>query len=284
MMSMFRLFKKNNTNTDAKTYENFLNSIDNLSAARLRGIDLSFAVLKSRFKEKGFELTEIACLSSTVDIKRNQNGFYVDESRALFSDEEFNCYQYGVNFYQKYRDDFERIHNLLTEKELIMDGYYNIKNKRVDIDNLKEMSHKLGYGETRKNILYEEKPIHPSKEFNKLALLLEKAKNSADYDEQIHYILVNIRPYFKDNYKVEAKEIDDKYDLDFDDSFGVIVKNTDNGDIKIIYEVDGFDIRKDEYEQYLKKECPYLEIYFRIISKCIKSKFAKNNEKKRKKY
>lgn len=280
---MFKLFKKNNTNTIEKTYENFLNSIDNLSATRLRFIDISFGVLKTRFQEKGFELTETSCLGSTVDIKRNQDGFYVDESRALFSDEEFNCYQYGVNFYQKYKDDFERMHNLLTEKELIMSGYYNIKNKRVNINNLKKMCNELGYGEMRKSLLYEENPKHPSKEFNKLALLLEKAKNNTDYDKQINYILKIIRPYFKDNFQVEAKEIGDKYNLDFDDSFGIVIKNEENGDIKIIYEVDGFDIRKDEYEKYLQKECPYLEIYFRIISKCIKLKFEEKNSKKPKK-
>lgn len=280
---MFRIFKKKNANTTIKTYEDFLNSIDNLSEARLRGIDLSFAVLKNKFHDQGFELTETDCLGSTVDIRRNQNGFYVDESRALFSDEEFNCYQYGINFYQKYKDDFERMHNLLLEKELILDGYYNVKNKKVNFEDLKRMREELGYGEKRRNVLYEENPIHPSKEFNKLALLLEKAKNDIDYDNQINYILKIIRPYFKDNYKVEAKEIDDKYNLDFDDSFGIVVRNMDNGDIKIIYEVDGFDIHKDEYEKYLQDECPYLEIYFRIISKCIKSKFDKKHNKNAKK-
>lgn len=278
---MFRLFKKNNINTIEKTYENFLKSIDSLSEIRLRGIDLSFAVLKNKFHDQGFELTEVGCFSSTVDIKRNQNGFYVDEARALFSDEEFNCYQYGINFYQKYKDDFERLHNLLTEKELILNGYYNIRNRKVNIDNLNKMCDELGYGEKRKKILYEEDPVHPSKEFKKLTTLLNKAKNHHDYDEQIEYILKIIRPYFKDNYKIEAKEIDDKYDLDFDDSFGVVARDIENGEIKIIYEVDGFDIRKDEYDKYLKEKCPYLEIYFRIISKCIKSKF---DEKRKKKY
>lgn len=276
---MFKLFKKNN-NLTMKTYENFLNSVDNLSEARLRGIDISFAVLKNKFQDKGFELTETGCFGSSIDIKRNQKGFYVDESRALFSDEEFNCYQYGINFYQKYKDDFERMHMLLCEKELIMNGYYNIKNKRVNLDNLKKMSIELGYGSVRKNLLYEKNPLHPSKEFNKLALLLEKAKNDTNYDEQIKYILKIVRPYFKDNYKVEAKELDEKFGLDFDDSFGVIVRNVDDGEISIIYEVDGFDIRKDQYDKYLQKECPYLEIYFRIISKCIKLKFERKNTKK----
>lgn len=151
-MGMFKLFKSD-TNSIDKTYDKFLNSIDNLSAARLRGIDLSFAVLKNKFKDKGFLLTEIDCSSSSIDIKRNMNGFYVDESRALFSDEEFNAYQYGVQFYQKYKDDFERMHNLLCEKELIMDGYYNIKNKRVDVDNLKVMRDQLGYGEAKEHFV-----------------------------------------------------------------------------------------------------------------------------------
>lgn len=280
---MFKLFKKNNTNTTEKTYETFLKSIDSLSEARLRGIDLSFAVLKNRFYEKGFELTELGCSSSTVDIKRNQNGFYVDESRALFSDEEFNFYQYGINFYQKYKDNFERLHKLLAEKEFILNGYYNIRNKKVNINNLNKISEELGYGEKRKNMLYEENPIHPSEEFNKLVNMLNKVKNNRDYDEQISNALKIIRPYFKDEYKIEAKEIEDKYDLDFDDSFGIVIRDIKNGDIKIIYEVDGFDIHKDEYDKYLKEKCPYLEIYFRIISKCIKLKFDEKRKKKAKK-
>lgn len=275
---MFRLFKKNE-NLTTKKYEHFLDSIDSLSAARLRGIDLSFAVLKQRFQDEGFELTEISCLGKTISLKRNQKGFYVCESRALFSDEEFNCYQYGINFYQKYKNDFQRIHNLLSEKELIMDGYYNVKNKKVNVDELKRISEELGYGAKRKKLIYEERPIHPSKEFTKLTLLLEKAKNNTDYDNQIANILKIINPYIKDEYNLEAKEIDDKYNLDFDDSFGVVARNTSNGDIKIIYEVDGFDIRKDEYSKYLKKDCPYLEIYFRIISKCIKQKMASKSDK-----
>lgn len=279
---MFKLFKKSNNSLD-KTYEKFLTSIDSLSEARLRGIDLSFNVLKSRFKEKGFVLTEVDCTSPSISIIRNSEGFYVDESRALFSDEEFNAYQYGIQFYQKNKDDFERMHNLLCEKELIMDGYYNIRNKRVDVANLRDIRDSLGYGDLRKQILYDEEPHHPTREFNKLVLLLEKAKNDKNYDKQIDDILKMIRPYFKNNYKVSVKNIEDKFGADFDDSFGVIINNTDTGDIKMLYEVDGFDVRRDEYDKYLKKKCPYLEIYLRIISKCLKLKITEKHRKKTKK-
>lgn len=264
---MFKL-KKSMSKTE-KTYKLFLNHIDDLSAARLRGIDMSFEILKHKFSELDVELSEISCNGNTFIIKRNQNGFYVDESRALFSDEDYINYQYGLSFYKKYKKDFVRLHQLLLEKEHIMNGYY--VEKKMSREELRGLSSYLGYTSVREQVLYEENPFHPSKEFGKTVKYLNMVrKRDVNLEELMLEVLGVISEYFKDNIELEIKRIRDKYEMDFDDSFGVLLIDNDIGDMRMLYEIDGFDIKKADYDMYLCKECPYLEIYLRIIAKCLK--------------
>lgn len=270
---MFLFCRSNHyVNEKISVYEKFLDCIDNLSAIRLRGIDMSFELFKEKLKQFDFDLTETTCYGPTIDINRNQLGFYVDESRALFSDTEFNNYQYGVRIYKKFKDDFERIHQLLLEKEIIMNGYYKIK--KGNEAKIKEMVDFLGYGEKREQVIKEDKPEHPSREYKKIEAILDKTRqNDVNYDDIVEQVLNMIQPYFLDKYEVRAKIESDKYDRSFDDSFGVMVLDKNQGEPFMLYEVDGFDVKRDEYSKYLKKDCKYLEIYFRIIAKCIKEKY-----------
>lgn len=134
-------FKKNILHDKSeRLYEIFLDNIDDLSQTRLRGYDISFNNLKKQMYDDGLNLSELECSGDDVSIKRNNKGFYL----ACKSDK-------GIKIFNKYKEDFEKIHLFLLDKEEIMKGSYKC-NKR-NIDDLKAISCELGYGETRDKLL-----------------------------------------------------------------------------------------------------------------------------------
>lgn len=265
------------------SYELFLKSIDDLSVARLKSIDIIFNVLKHQFADQGFELTELECVSPTVKIKRNQFGFYVDETRSLNSKEEYKNYEYGKKFFKKHEDEFKRLNQLLTEKEIIMRGCYKIKNETEE--SLYKLAKSLGYCTIRDALLYEMEPKHPSDEYKRLLTLLELCDSNKVHDFRpiINQALDMLRKYFKKDITLEIKRLKDKYDMTFDNSYGILLIDKKLGEMNMLYYFDGIKITKISYEKYLDEDNPYLEIYMRIILKCLKREMSLNSKMHEKK-
>lgn len=284
---MLNIFKSNKVKSvktvdKKKAYDTFIDKVDTLTQARLRGIEMSLALYKMRMQDHGFILTETNCNSSVVNIKRNQLGFYVDESKSLNSREDYINYQNGLRFFVKYKEEFKRINELLKDKELIMDGYYNAN--QSDEFELTRISKILGYGKERQEEIYEEYPEHPSKEYKTIVKLLDLANKNNDNESVIEKVLEIITPYFNPDYELEIKRVEDKYEMDFDDTFGIMIKNNVIGDMHMIYAVDGFNIKRDVYDKFLIEKCPYLEVYFKIITKCLKNEMEYKNTNLNKKF
>lgn len=148
---MFFNLKKKVDNVTRK-YELFLDSIDETAQIRIRGFDMSFNLLKEKLKKEGLELSEINCRGKNFVIKRTKKG-YIPEKYVISSKECENDYKNGLKVYRKYKEDFERIHGYLLEKEAIMGGKY--VSKKVDKNVLDEIVLSLGYGDVRRKILEE---------------------------------------------------------------------------------------------------------------------------------
>lgn len=283
---MFGFFKiksarKKRATTKKNTYDEFLMGIDNLSSLRLRNIDTSVGLMRTKLSEEGFQLTETTCNSKTVTMKRNQLGWYVLETSALNSKDEYDCYEYGINFLKEHQDEFERIHQLLCEKECIMRGYFNPKVGTKE--ELTQMAIELGYGMVRDDELFEDSPVHPSRQYQNATALLQivtENKISNMNDVVIEECLEIIRHYFTSDVKLEIKHLEDKFDMDFDEYYGVLVIDDNIGDIHLLYGTDNLTVKKDTFEKYLKEPFPYLEVYLRIIVKGIKNEIEKNNSSK----
>lgn len=263
--------------TEVKNYATLLESVDELTRTRLNSIDMSLTIQKEQFKSFGVDLTEIDCSNEVVYLKRNQNGYYADESKSLNSNEDYDNYMISLEFYEDHKDDLEIVHNLITDKEEILLGCYIVKEgTEAEIE---ELINDLGYGLTRKKEIYEANPEHPSKEYNHLLELMELSKNSKKLDDLLEEILNHIKTLFNDEVEIRIKKIEDKYDIDLDDSYGIILLNPINGDKHMLYAVSAFDVYKDLNSQYLIKNDKYLEIYLKLASSIIKEKYVKKHRK-----
>lgn len=264
-------------------YQLFLDSIDDLSVARLKAIDTVFNVLKHRFADEGFLLTEVSCVSATVRIKRNQFGFYVDETKSLNSKDEYSNYMFGKKFLEGHADDFKRLNQLLVEKEIIMRGSYKIKEGTEE--ELYHLAKSLGYGVVRDGLLFESEPTHPSEEYIKIQVLLDLCNSNKvhDYKPIMEQALDMLRRYFKKDITLGIKRIDDKYDMSFDNTYGILLIDKKLGEMSMLYFFDGLKVLKVSYDKYIDEFNPYLEIYMRIILKCLKKEKALKDEKMREK-
>lgn len=256
-----------------KTYDSFLDSIDKKNAIHIRGIDMSFNVLKNKLQELGYILTETACYGENIDIYRNSNGFYVDEKDSLYSDENYKHYLEAKKVLEDFKCDFERIHKSLLDKESIMAGNYQSNVSNSDL--LGEISNFLGYGKNRKEVLNMENYNHLNEDF----LFLENINNKigekdANLEKLSKDLIKFIQPYFKENYTLKIKKIEDKFKSNFDSSYGVVVFDKEEKEVFMLYEIDGFDLKVLEYEDYLAKNFRYLEESLFLIGKCLKKQYG----------
>lgn len=259
--------------TEKKDYATFLDSVDELTRTRLNSIDISLAVQQEHFKNFGVTLTETTCFNDIIDIKRNQNGYYADESKSLNSNEEYENYQASLEFFNEHVEELEIVHELVSDKEEILLGCYVLK--KGNEEDIELLINDLGYGLARKKIIYEADPIHPSEEYKHLLELMELSKNNKKAQDVLNQILNHIRTLYNNEVEIKIKTIDDKYDFDLDNSYGIILLNSTNGDKQMLYAVSGFDIIKNPCDKYLIKNSKYLDVYLKLATSIIKSKYIK---------
>lgn len=256
-----------------KTYDSFLDSIDKKNAIHIRGIDMSFNVFKNKLQELGYILTETACYGENIDIYRNINGFYVDEKDSLYSVENYKYYLEAKKVLEDFKSDFERIHKILLDKEKIMDGNYQSNVSNPDL--LGEISNFLGYGKIRKEVLSMENYNHLDEDF----LFLENINNQisekdANLEKLSKDLIKFIQPYFKEKYTLKIKKMEDKFKSNFDSSYGVVIFDKEEKEVFMLYEIDGFDLKVLEYEDYLAKNFRYLDEALFLIGKCLKRQYG----------
>ena len=273
----------NKTPEYENSYDLFLSMIDELSATRLRAIDMAVDIIKHNFLEEGFVLSETDCVSPLIRLGRNQFGFYVDETKSLNSKEEYKNYLYGLQFLESNKDTFKRLDQLLIEKEIIMRGSYNVR--RGSEEEVSNLAISLGYGIARDKAIYEDNPIHPGDEYVQLQILLDLVNNEnvKSFDKIIEKALKRVQSCLTDNVTLEIKRIDDKYDRDFDHTYGIMLVDNVLGEVSMLYYSDGVSVRMATIDKYLVEDNPYLLIYMRIILKCLQKELSLNNNKSAKK-
>ena len=280
-MKFLDLFKnKQNVEQTTDLYELFLSHIDELSQKRLRALDMALDVIKHQFAEEGFILTEVDCVSPLITLKRNQYGFYVDETKSLNSKEEFKNYLFGKEFLEKNKDVFRRVNQLILEKEIIMRGSYNIVNgKSEDVNNI---ALALGYCSVRDKEIFEEEPVHPTEEYVQLQILLDLVNNGnlKSFDKVINKAMNKLTQYFSEDVTLEIKRLDDKFDRDIDHTFGVMLVDKVLGETFMLYYSDGIRVKKATYDKYLVVDNPYVDIYLRIILRCLQKELLLVDNKK----
>lgn len=252
------------------SYEEFLMNVDDKSKNRLRELDAEIDTFKGELEKEGFDFDECSCIAQGIRIMRNQFGFYVDESDSLDSKESYAVYQSGLDFYREFSKKFNMLHRILQEKEYIMNGNYLCKKKiRPDMD---YFSASLGYGLKRQKRIYEENPEHPSMEYQRLVIMLEVIRDgdSNNKDDIIERCMEKLNEFLLPRYSIEVKRARDKYGRDFDNSCGVLVIDKTLGEMEMIYEFDGLNINKNPYSKYFSQNKPYIDIYLRIITYCLK--------------
>lgn len=258
------------------SYDDFLMNVDDKSQMRLRELDAEIEAYKSELAKEGFEFDEFSCVTQDIKILRNQFGFYVDESRSLDSKDEYAFYQCGLEFYHEFSRKFNNLHRILREKEYIMNGNYLCKKRlRPDMD---RFSVSLGYGTDRQKRIYEESPEHPSMEYQRLVIMLDVISDgdSEKKNDIIERCMVKLREYLKPIYDIEVKRVKDKYGRDFDNSCGVLIIDKSLGEMEMAYEFDGLNIHKKPYDKYFLQNKPYIDIYLRIITYCLKDELLYN--------
>ena len=280
-MGLFDSFKSKKDTKIVDSYELFLSKIDELSCHRLKAIDMSLDVIRVDLLEDGFTLGEIECVSPLVTLKRNQFGFYVDETKSLNSKDDYRNYLYGVEYLEKNKELFKRIDQLLIDKEFIMRGSYKINSGSEK--ELSELAHNLGYGVIRDRQIYEEEPVHPSDEHVQLEILLDLVNNPEvkKIDTIINKCMKKIQDCFNEFCSIEIKRLSDTYDVDYDHTYGIMLVDQNLGERFMIYYSDGVGVRKSSFEKYLVNNNPYLIIYMRIILKCLQKELSLNDNKRR---
>ncbi len=252
------------------SYDDFLMNMDEKSKKRLIELDTKIATFKDELESEGFTFDECSCVASNIQILRNQFGFYVDETNSLDSKEAYATYQCGLEFYQEFSQKFNMLHRILIEKEYIMNGNYLCK-KRIRED-MNYFSASLGYGLSRQKRIYEDRPEHPSMEYQRLVIMLDVISDgyTSNKDEIIERCMEKLRESLLPRFSIEVKKIGDKYGRDFDGSCGVLVIDRTLGEMEMLYEFDGLNISKNPYDKYFSQNRPYLDIYLRIITYCLK--------------
>lgn len=258
------------------SYDDFLMNVDDESKRRLRTLDAEIEAYRSELEKEGFLFDECSCVTKDIKILRNQFGFYVDESHSLDSKDEYAFYQCGLNFYREFSRKFNNLHRILREKEYIMNGNYLCKKRlRPDMD---RFSISMGYGMRRQKKIYEESPEHPSMEYQRLVIMLDVIHDGdkKKKDDIIERCMAKLKEYLKPTYDIEVKRLKDKYSRDFDNSCGVLIIDKTLGEMEMVYEFDGLNIHKKPYDKYFSQNKPYIDIYLRIITYCLKDELLYN--------
>lgn len=250
-----------------KIYELFLDSLEDETAILIRGIDLSFRVFKEKMADLGYTLTEVSCVRGKTIIKRNQNGFYVDETYALLSDNHYRAYGAGLELLEEYRKDFERTHRNLKKKETIMAGNYRFKKNKLK--GYENVILTLGYGSTRRDEIMEADPNHPSLEFEMAKTCYFRAKNENSDKKLIKEIMSSINTYLLPEYQ-----------LIFDDV--VFIGSKKSKERKVLIDDDGIVLKRKELDNYFASKMPFVDVYLRIMAFClekIRTKTKENSQK-----
>lgn len=269
MSDRIKVLKVTEVNRE-QLYKKFIDNIDAVSRNRLESIDLSFHLLKDKFKSEGFELTEFGCFSNKITIKRNQVGFYVDETKSLNTMQDFKYYQCGVNLLKKYNKDFIDAHAMIMDKEKIMAGYFN--ESGLTRTELLMFSYQLGYGRKRKKAIWEKEVLHPSKEYYDIVRYLKLVDELPleNLNDLLEKLVLKCNNYFLDGVTVKIKKKDEKHGVDFDNYYGVVLILQSVGEIMMIYGTDGVDLYTKTYNNYLSVDYPYLKVLLKMIVKIMK--------------
>lgn len=260
--------KNFNNYSKEELYQIFLNRIDDLSKIRLDSIDNCLSIYKMKFTNLGFVLTETSCYNKRIMIKRNQNGFYVDERDSLMNEDNLKRYKESLEFLKNYNKELELIDNLLKDKEAIMNGYYQTSLEyETDLEIITKI---LGYGNIRKEEITEENPIHPSDDYKFVISIIEKSKDEKNYKDLKNEILSFLQNKFKHRYELRIKTKKEQYGYDFDPEYGILIIDKETNEMHMLYGVTEYAIYKDNYQKYAFIASEYLEICLEIIVKCIK--------------
>lgn len=247
-------------------YKIFLSKIDDLSRFRLESIDTTLSIYKMKYTNLGFILTETSCYNKRIYLKRNQLGFYADERESFKTDESFENYNASVNFLKEHNDEFEIIHNLLKDKESILNGYYYTD--RTNETDLEIIVKVLGYGSIREDDIHEENPYHPSEEYKNLISLIERCNDKRNYKQVEKETIDILNNIFKDAFEFRIKLKHDKYGHDFDSEYGILVIDKQSKDMHMLYGVENDLVFKEDLNKY-SGYTNYLDVYIKIIIKCI---------------
>lgn len=247
-------------------YQIFLSKIDDLSRFRLESIDTTLSVYKIKFTNLGFILNDTSCYNKKIVLKRNQIGFYADETTSFKNETAFENYNSSVKFLDEHKEEFTIINNLLKDKEAILNGYYYTdRENETDLDIIVKV---LGYGSIREDALYEENPIHPSEEYKKIISLIEKSKDKKNYQYVLSETLNLLNKIFKGHYEFKIKLKNDKYGHDFDSEYGVLIIDKEKDEMRMLYGIENNLVFKEDISKY-SGFTNYLDIYLKLLIKCI---------------
>ena len=247
-------------------YQVFLNKVDELTRIRLDRIDVIFQVNKYKFINEGYSLTELTCEKNNSIIKRNNKGYFAYEGKALNTKEDYEAYQDALAFVKKHKEDFKVIHNLLVEKETILNGLYKTNEDESELNNLVSS---LGYGEQRKRDLDSFDGDHPSVEFKNLMNdlnILNRTNDKTIIDEMVKNAFNHVKKAVNEGYRIELKKLNKKYDTDFDNYVGVTLMDPDAGGMSLLYGSDGFEVNQNLSSKSINVDFPFLEVYLKIIT------------------
>ncbi len=247
-------------------YQIFLSKVDELTRIRLDRIDVIVQVNKYKFMSEGFELDELSCVKNKSIIKRNNKGYFAYEGNALNTKEDYDAYQEAIMFVKKHKEDFKVIHNLLVEKETILSGLYKSDEDTNELNNLVSA---LGYGEKRKRELDKYDGVHPSVEYKNLMNdlnLLNKTSDKNVIEEMVKNAFNHVKKAVNEDYHIELKKSNKKYDTDFDNYVGVVLVDEDVGGLTLLYGSDGFEVNQNLSSKSINIDFPFLEVYLKLIT------------------
>ena len=165
---------ENNTNPfenvriKSRLYNLFLSSLKSDDAKSILLIDKE---IKKIAKNLEFELLGSLSETMIIDLPRGTTKQALKYANAIALRDKNGFYPINGNFdtiMDKYTDELILIHNLIKNKERIMDSDLPIQNNKLTKEETKLISYVLGYGDLRKNILKNNsRENHKTNEANK---------------------------------------------------------------------------------------------------------------------
>ena len=146
----------------------FLSSLKSDDAKSILLIDKE---IKKIAKNLEFELLGSLSETMIIDLPRGTTKQALKYANAIALRDKNGFYPINGNFdtiMDKYTDELILIHNLIKNKERIMDSDLPIQNNKLTKEETKLISYVLGYGDLRKNILKNNsRENHKTNEANK---------------------------------------------------------------------------------------------------------------------